>query len=78
VALRDVVSGHGGDGLMVELDGLSGLFQPWLFYDSIHLDNTGCYLQPNMKPSKKPRPIWKANMVSEACALNSKLISTAD
>ena len=24
VALRDVVSGHGGDGLMVGLDGLSG------------------------------------------------------
>ena len=28
VALRDVVSGHGGDGLMVGLDDLSGLFQP--------------------------------------------------
>ena len=28
VALRDVVSGHGGHGLMVELDDLSGLFQP--------------------------------------------------
>ena len=28
VALRDVVSGHGGDGLMVGLDNLSGLFQP--------------------------------------------------
>jgi len=28
VALRDLVSGHGGDGLMVELDDLSGLFQP--------------------------------------------------
>ena len=28
VALRDVVSGHGGDGLVVGLDGLSGLFQP--------------------------------------------------
>ena len=27
VALRDVVSGHGGDGLMVVLDDLSGLFQ---------------------------------------------------
>ena len=27
VALMDVVSGHGGDGLMFELDGLSGLFQ---------------------------------------------------
>ena len=27
VALRDVVSGHGGDGWMVGLDGLSGLFQ---------------------------------------------------
>ena len=28
VALRDVVSGYGGDGLMVGLDDLSGLFQP--------------------------------------------------
>ena len=28
VALRDVVSGHGGDGLMVGLGNLSGLFQP--------------------------------------------------
>ena len=27
VALRDVVSGHGGDGLVVGLDDLSGLFQ---------------------------------------------------
>ena len=28
VALRDMVSGHGGDGLMLGLDDLSGLFQP--------------------------------------------------
>jgi len=28
VPLRDMVSGHGGDGLMVRLDDLSGLFQP--------------------------------------------------
>ena len=28
VALRDTVSGHGGDGLMVEHGDLSGLFQP--------------------------------------------------
>ena len=28
VALRGVVSGHGGDGLMVELDDLRCLFQP--------------------------------------------------
>ena len=28
VALRDVVSGHGGDGLMVGLDDLRGLFYP--------------------------------------------------
>ena len=28
VALRDLVSGRGGDGLMVGLVGLSGLFQP--------------------------------------------------
>ena len=27
VALRDVVRGHGGDGLVVGLDDLSGLFQ---------------------------------------------------
>ena len=26
-ALEDMVSGHGGDGLMVGLDDLSGLFQ---------------------------------------------------
>ena len=28
VALRDVVSGHGGGGLMVGLDDLGSLFQP--------------------------------------------------
>ena len=28
VALRDMDSGHGGDGLMVGLDDLSGVFQP--------------------------------------------------
>jgi len=28
VAHRDMVSGHSGDGLMVGLNGLSGLFQP--------------------------------------------------
>ena len=28
VALRDMVSGHGGDGFVVGLDDLSGLFQP--------------------------------------------------
>ena len=28
VALKDMVSGHGGDGLVVGLDGLRGLFQP--------------------------------------------------
>ena len=27
VALRDMVSGHGGDGLTVELDDLRGLFE---------------------------------------------------
>ena len=27
-ALRDVVSGHGGDGLLVGLGDLRGLFQP--------------------------------------------------
>ena len=28
VPLRNGVSGHGGDGIVVRLDGLSGLFQP--------------------------------------------------
>lgn len=28
VVLKDMVSGHGGDGLIVELDDLSVLFQP--------------------------------------------------
>jgi len=28
VALRDMVSDHGGDGLMVGVDDFSGLFQP--------------------------------------------------
>jgi len=28
VALRDMVSGHGGDGLTVGLDDLTGLFRP--------------------------------------------------
>ena len=28
MALRDVVSGHGGDGLVIGLDDLSGLFLP--------------------------------------------------
>ena len=28
VALRDVINGHGGDGLVVGLDNLRGLFQP--------------------------------------------------
>jgi len=31
----DMVSGHGGDGLMIRLDDLWGLFQPEWFYDSI-------------------------------------------
>lgn len=35
VALRDVVGGHGGDGLTFGLDDLSCLFQPWWFYDSM-------------------------------------------
>jgi len=29
VALRDMDCGHSADGLMVGLDDLSGLFQPW-------------------------------------------------
>ena len=29
VALRAVVSGHGGDGPVVGLDDLTGLLQPW-------------------------------------------------
>uniref|UniRef100_A0A803XKN2 NADP-dependent oxidoreductase domain-containing protein n=1 Tax=Meleagris gallopavo TaxID=9103 RepID=A0A803XKN2_MELGA len=28
VAMRNMISGHGGDGLVVGLDDLSGLFQP--------------------------------------------------
>ena len=28
VALRDMISGHGGDGLMTGTDDLGGLFQP--------------------------------------------------
>jgi len=28
MSLRDMVNGHGGDGLAVGLDDLSGLFQP--------------------------------------------------
>jgi len=35
VALRDVVRGQGGDGWGLDLDGLSGLFQPKQCYDSI-------------------------------------------
>ena len=34
VALRDMVSGHGGDGLMVEPDDLCDLFQSLHFCDS--------------------------------------------
>jgi len=33
VALRDMVSGHGGDGLKVGLDDLSALFQSLRLYD---------------------------------------------
>ena len=43
VALRDVVSGHGGDGLMIGLHGLRGLFQPDIkkFLPHVHLvENT--------------------------------------
>jgi len=29
VVLRDLVSGHSGDGLTVGLDDLRGLLQPW-------------------------------------------------
>ena len=35
VALRDVVSGLGGDGLVVALDNLGGCFQPKGFYYSV-------------------------------------------
>jgi len=31
VTLRDIVSGHGGDGLRVGIDDLRGLFQPYCF-----------------------------------------------
>jgi len=35
VAPKDTISGHGGDGLMIGLSDLNGLFQPWWFYDSM-------------------------------------------
>ena len=35
VSLRDVVSGLGGDGLVVALDNLGGCFQPKGFYYSV-------------------------------------------
>ena len=34
VALRDMVSGHGDDRLMIRLDDLRDLFQPLGFYES--------------------------------------------
>jgi len=37
LALRDMVSGHSGDGSMVGLDSLRGLFQSQWFYDSMIL-----------------------------------------
>jgi len=37
VTLRDIVNGHGGDGLMVGLDDLRSFFQLWWFYDSMIL-----------------------------------------
>ena len=40
VALRDVVSGHGGGGLLVGLGDLRSLFQPYQFYDSINIPGT--------------------------------------
>ena len=40
VALRDVVSGHGGDGLAVGLGDLSGLFQPQWFSDLLYIAQT--------------------------------------
>ena len=39
VALRDVVSGHGGDGLTVGLGWSEGSFQPQWFYDSFYWQN---------------------------------------
>jgi len=33
MALRDVVSGHGGSGSTFGLDNLRGVFQPYGFYD---------------------------------------------
>ena len=41
VALRDVVSGHGGGGLVVGLGDLCGLFQCWLFWGDKLLETLG-------------------------------------
>lgn len=37
VALLDMVTGRGGDGLTVGLEVVSGLFQPACFYDCIDI-----------------------------------------
>jgi len=44
VALRDMVSGHGGGGSVAGSDGLSGLFQPLLFFDSLKCTSASAVL----------------------------------
>jgi len=46
VALRDVVSGHGGDGLIVGLGDLRGLSQPLWFYERGETTAASAYLTP--------------------------------
>ena len=57
VALRDVVSEHGGDGPMVGLDDLNGLFQSQWFYDSVTQNHASCprHRQPEGFGSSWPK-----------------------
>jgi len=48
MALRDMVSGHGCNGLMVGLDDLSGLFQPQWFYDHSCCPGSGMTKSPDL------------------------------
>ena len=45
VALRAVVSGHGGGGSLVGLNDLSGLFQPSWFYDCLKSHASSIFIQ---------------------------------
>ena len=42
MVLRDMVSGHGGDGLGLDLRNLRGFFQPSWLYDSS--SGVGCFM----------------------------------